>query len=114
MQLSEPTRMWDLSSILAACEWTDQAVAVGAGHGLQNHGFVAVVEDVSQEIKLDVEGEKAVENGLLEHRLWAWMQSEEAATMGALQQAFERHEACLLYTSPSPRDLMRSRMPSSA
>ena len=93
MQLSEPTRMWDLSSILAACEWTDQAVAVGAGHGLQNHGFVAVVEDLSQEIKLDVEGEKAVENGLLEHRLWAWMQSEEAATMGALQQAFERHEA---------------------
>ena len=25
-----------------------------------------------------------------------------------------RHEDCLLYTSPSPRDLMRSRMPSSA
>ena len=26
----------------------------------------------------------------------------------------ERHEACLLYTSPSPRDLSTSRMPSSA
>ena len=29
-------------------------------------------------------------------------------TMGAL------HEGCLLYTSPSPRDLSTSRMPSSA
>ena len=25
-----------------------------------------------------------------------------------------RYRSCLLYTSPSPRDLMRSRMPSSA
>ena len=29
MQLSEPDRSWDLESLLAACEWTDQAVAVG-------------------------------------------------------------------------------------
>ena len=27
---------------------------------------------------------------------------------------FECHDACLLYTSPSPRDRTRSRMPSSA
>ena len=26
----------------------------------------------------------------------------------------QEYESCLLYTSPSPRDLMRSRMPSSA
>ena len=26
----------------------------------------------------------------------------------------QAHEACLLYTSPSPRDMRRSRMPSSA
>ena len=35
-----------------------------------------------------------------------------------LQEAFQKLEeeftTCLLYTSPSPRDLMRSRMPSSA
>ena len=30
------------------------------------------------------------------------------------QQAREYHKACLLYTSPSPRDRTRSRMPSSA
>ena len=28
--------------------------------------------------------------------------------------AFEQLENCLLYTSPSPRDVLRSRMPSSA
>ena len=31
MQLSEASRSWDLEGILAACDWTDQAVAVGAG-----------------------------------------------------------------------------------
>ena len=36
MQLSDPDRSWDLEGILAACEWTDQAIAVGAGHGLTN------------------------------------------------------------------------------
>ena len=33
---------------------------------------------------------------------------------GALHDAIERMRACLLYTSPSPRDRTRSRMPSSA
>ena len=32
----------------------------------------------------------------------------------ALSRMFERHQHCLLYTSPSPRDLSTSRMPSSA
>ena len=32
----------------------------------------------------------------------------------AILGSFERFIGCLLYTSPSPRDLMRSRMPSSA
>ena len=31
-----------------------------------------------------------------------------------LEQAFELTDACLLYTSPSPRDGLLSRMPSSA
>jgi phenylalanyl-tRNA synthetase alpha chain len=93
MQLSDAERMWDLSGILAACEWTDQAVAVGAGHGLQNHGLVSVQEKIIRQIRLDGEGEQALENGLLEHRIWTWMQSQESATMQGLQQAFERHEA---------------------
>ena len=31
-----------------------------------------------------------------------------------LLQAFRKNDTCLLYTSPSPRDLSTSRMPSSA
>ena len=31
-----------------------------------------------------------------------------------LKQAIDNSEACLLYTSPSPRDRQKSRMPSSA
>ena len=31
-----------------------------------------------------------------------------------LEKLMERHEDCLLYTSPSPRDGLLSRMPSSA
>ena len=32
----------------------------------------------------------------------------------AVELAVERYGGCLLYTSPSPRDMRRSRMPSSA
>ena len=35
-------------------------------------------------------------------------------TPGIIDPAYKLHESCLLYTSPSPRDLYRSRMPSSA
>ncbi len=93
MQLSDADRSWDLASLLAACDWTDQAVAVGAGHGLQNHGYVSVSETRLVEVRLDVEGERAVEDGLLEQRLWSWITEQSTATMADLQQAFERHEA---------------------
>lgn len=93
MQLSDADRSWDLAALLAACDWTDQAVAVGAGHGLQNHGYVSLMEHEHREIRLDSEGEKAVENGLLEQRLWTWITAQGTATMQGLQEAFERHEA---------------------
>ena len=37
-----------------------------------------------------------------------------AADMATLTRHCERHNFCLLYTSPSPRDPTASRMPSSA
>ena len=39
---------------------------------------------------------------------------EGTATMDWMEQEQERGITCLLYTSPSPRDMRRSRMPSSA
>ena len=42
-------------------------------------------------------------------------QTGQAATAGRnWKDWFERYGLCLLYTSPSPRDLSTSRMPSSA
>ena len=38
----------------------------------------------------------------------------EEEKMGSGEQAFNRFDICLLYTSPSPRDGLLSRMPSSA
>ena len=38
----------------------------------------------------------------------------EASEPGMLFHNFDQDSTCLLYTSPSPRDMRRSRMPSSA
>ena len=84
---------WSLSEILTACEWTDQAVAVGAGHGLTNAGLVKTSETSSVTVRLDHEGLKAKESGLLEQRLWNWISNTSEPTMANLQAAFERHEA---------------------
>ncbi|MDA8765799.1 hypothetical protein N9M62_02800, partial [Candidatus Poseidoniales archaeon] len=84
---------WGLDTILDACGWKDQAVAVGAGHGLTNHGLATTTEHVSQTVKLAAEGTKAAAEGLLEHRLWAWIEAADDASMAALQTSFERHEA---------------------
>ena len=39
---------------------------------------------------------------------------EEVAVFAAASEAFSQKNICLLYTSPSPRDRQKSRMPSSA
>jgi phenylalanyl-tRNA synthetase alpha chain len=93
MQQDSERSTWSLEHLLEACKWTDQAVAVGAGHGLQNHGLVNVTERQLNEVRLDVEGLNALEHGLLEHRLWEWISTQNVATMEGLQRAFERHEA---------------------
>ena len=90
-QTDQPS--WSLEQILDACSWADQAIAVGAGHGLENHGFVTSSEVVTVDVRLDGEGEKAVVSGLLEQRLWDWMKSVSEPSMQSLQAGFERHEA---------------------
>ncbi len=84
---------WSLDEILVACNWTDQAIATSAGHGLSDKGLVNIKESSSIEIKLGQQGEKAALEGLLEKRIWEWIQSQASPGMQELSNAFERHEA---------------------
>ena len=48
-------------------------------------------------------------------KVWRMVETQEtAATLNVVDSMEEQSLLCLLYTSPSPRDRTRSRMPSSA
>lgn len=91
--LQERKDEWSLEEVLLACDWEDQAIAVGAGHGLSNQGFVKISESSNTEVILGSEGERAATDGLLEARLWDFIQSNPSTTMKDLSSQFERHEA---------------------
>ncbi len=91
--LVDSGKNWTLDEILDSCNWQDQAVAVGAGQGLANKGYAEVNEVVSTEVRLASQGESAMNEGLLEARLWQWFKSTDEATMANMQQSFEKHEA---------------------
>lgn len=84
---------WSLEDVLESCNWSDQAIATGAGHGLSDKGLVKIQESSSIEIRLGPEGEKAAVEGLLEKKIWDWVQSQDKPTMQNLSEKFERHEA---------------------
>ena len=90
---SDASKTWSLDEVLSGCDWNDQAIAVGAGLGLSNLGFVETLESVETVIKLSSAGILALEHGLLEKRLWDWISSTDTPDMATLQQSFERHEA---------------------
>ena len=84
---------------------SDAGIAVPAG--LVNPGLEAITTDSRRvgpgTLFLGLPGER-VDGGTF------WAQALEAGAAAAVIGA----EACLLYTSPSPRDGLLSRMPSSA
>ena len=91
--LVAPSEVHTLDRIMDACDWNDQAVAVGAGQGLCDKGVVEIQETVRRTIHPGQEGHNAITNGLLEERLWSWISSQDEPTMAKLQAKFERHEA---------------------
>ena len=91
--LAKPEYSWSLEEILSDCEWHDQAVAVGAGQGLADKHLVSIDESTTTEVRLSKNGHLAIENGLLEARLWEWYNTTEQPTMGGLQTSFEKFEA---------------------
>ena len=90
--LAKPDYTWSLDEILAHCEWQDQAVAVGAGQGLADKKLVRVTETTTTEVRLGKNGLLAVDNGLLEARLWNWYNSTDDPSMSGLQSSFEKFE----------------------
>ena len=78
--------------------WIDEEHR-GVRYGLKGE---VLVEETSPFQKISVIRSERYGRGLLLDGCW----------MTAEQQ--ERHYHCLLYTSPSPRDRQKSRMPSSA
>ncbi len=94
--LSNPEVEWNLNEILDVTEWTDQVHVAGAGQVLSDAGLVQIVEFSSRKVSLGSEGHNAALDGLLESRIWNWLQESddsERTMQGLFSAGFERHEA---------------------
>ena len=93
---SKEQHVWTLEELLEITQWKDQVHVAGAGKSLDENEFVETIEKQMKFVTLGSEGLKAIENGLLEERIWNWMisQTEKKRTMSELFNAgFERYEA---------------------
>lgn len=94
--LSDASRTWNLADLLEATGWLDQVHIAGAGTGLAEAGLLEISESIASTVSLGPEGEKAAKAGLLESRIWDWMQdaaASERTMQGLFAAGFERHEA---------------------
>ena len=94
--LSNPEAGWNLNEILDVTEWTDQVHVAGSGQVLSDAGLVQIVESSSRKVSLGSEGRNAALDGLLESRIWNWLQESddsERTMQGLFSAGFERHEA---------------------
>ena len=84
---SRPADTWTLDEVLSACQWDDQAYVAGSGLALAEHGLVDIDTKKSTIWSLGPEGLAAIEQGLLEQRIWDWLQgqSEDERGMKDLQ-----------------------------
>ena len=90
--LSDPQAIWSLDQLLEACEWVDQAHVAGAGLALNEEEMVEIEEVTSRMITLGEEGRKALNDGLLESRLFAWIlnQPDDQRMVSTMSQSFEK------------------------
>ncbi|MBT7321742.1 MAG: hypothetical protein HN852_03655, partial [Euryarchaeota archaeon] len=94
--LTKANHIWTLDELLEVTEWTDQVHVAGSGKILMEENLVQIIETKEKIVTLGDEGNNAVNNGLLEFKLWNWViqQSESNRTMkGLFSAGFERHEA---------------------
>ena len=71
-------------------------------------------EVISFKCELQENLQKAMKEFVEKHPNWDQYRILQAAIAGFLMQKGFQNRDCLLYTSPSPRDISGSRMPSSA
>jgi len=86
---SDSDKIWGLDELLSACQWDDQVHVAGSGLALAEKELVDISETDTTVWNLGPEGKAALENGLLERRLWDWLcsQSEDARSMKDLQSS---------------------------
>ena len=75
--LSDPGRTWSLEQLLSETGWQDQVHIAGSGKSLESEGLVELEETRTRTVILGPEGSRAVEDGLLESRIWDWVMSQE-------------------------------------
>ncbi len=96
VMLSEPSKSWNLEELLSNTGWSDQVHVAGAGKSLEESGLVEVEESRTTLISLGDKGSNALEEGLLESRLWDWISNQppESRNMSSLvSSGFGREEA---------------------
>ena len=96
VMLSEPSKSWNLEELLSNTGWSDQVHVAGAGKSLEESGLVEVEESRTTLISLGDKGANALEEGLLESRLWDWISNQppESRNMSSLvSSGFSRGEA---------------------
>eukprot|EP00656_Telonema_subtile_P025580 TRINITY_DN27621_c0_g1_i2.p1 TRINITY_DN27621_c0_g1~~TRINITY_DN27621_c0_g1_i2.p1 ORF type:complete len:239 (-),score=41.89 TRINITY_DN27621_c0_g1_i2:39-755(-) len=97
--------------VCLSTSWFEGAVTKSEGLGYSAQG---VLGEEGCEVQLTLFGEGGQTRVTFPNYLWS-REATEAALLGAGFESVEYQQLiCLLYTSPSPRDRTRSRMPSSA
>ena len=79
---------------------------------IQNNSFLSIDQLANQYLNSSRKTVKAAQENLVSFQEILQNKSQEQNVSGTQDLKFSKH--CLLYTSPSPRDMRRSRMPSSA
>ena len=85
---------WTVQKLCNLTKFEDQAIIVGAGIGLVEKGLAIGIENKKTFWILGNEGIKANSEGLLEIKLWEWLQSSSDTSMKSLQTSsvVEKHE----------------------
>ena len=91
------------------------AAIVAIGGGFVKYGEITTKLDAIEAREQVVVDTTSIETSIavLEEKVAA-LENVEGVDLSSLEDGLAQYKTCLLYTSPSPRDRQKSRMPSSA